>query len=160
MFLARRRQSRRPNTSSDAGALLLASTLPDVKLLAVNVNYASSYSALAVSAILAHYGHPDVPVGLRRPITNDAFFDTWSYELGEWASKVAFHWSSGTLPWGEAARAWEPVDLYRKTLSEQVDGSVTIASIGFLENVGPLYLLLLNTFTLLMHTTWLALCAA
>lgn len=124
--------------SSDAGALLLASTFNNVNLIAVNVNYPSSYSALAVSAILAHYGHPNVPIGLRRPITNDSFFDTWSYELGEYASKVAFHWSDGTLPWGHAARAWKPVDLYRKTLSEQEDGSVTIASIGFFENVGGL----------------------
>jgi len=115
---------------------LLASTLPNVNLLAVNVNYPSSYSALAVSAILAHYGHPNVPIGLRRPISNDSFFDTLFYELGEYASKVAFHWSGGSLPWGEADRAWMPVDLYRKILSEQEDGSVTIASIGFLENVG------------------------
>jgi hypothetical protein len=132
---------------------LLASTLKNVNLLAVNVNYPSSYSALAVSAILAYYGHPDVPVGLRRPITNDSFFDTWSYELGEYASKVAFHWSNGTLPWGDAARAWRPVDLYRKTLSEQEDGSVTIASIGFFENVGSLQLSFLNPFILLMHQT-------
>jgi hypothetical protein len=114
---------------------LLASTLPNVNLLAVNVNVPSSYSALAVSAILAHYGHPTIPIGLRRPITDSSFFDTWSYELGEYASKFAFHWSNGTLPWGQAERAWEPVDLYRKTLSEQEDGSVTIVSIGFLENV-------------------------
>lgn len=30
---------------------------------------------------------------------------------------------------------WDPVHLYRKTLAEQEDGSVTLASIGFLENV-------------------------
>lgn len=134
-------QSRRLNNCSDAGALLLASTLPNINLLAVNVNYPSSYSALAVSAILAHYGHADVPVGLRRPITNDSFFDKWTYEFGEYASKVAFHWSGGTLPWGEADRAWEPVGLYRKILSEQEDGSVTIGSIGFLENVRSSYML-------------------
>lgn len=118
--------------------MLIASTLKNVKLLAVNINYPSSYSALAVSAILSHYGHPDVPVGLRRPITNDSYFDTRTYELGEYASKVAFHWSNGTLPWGDADKAWEPVDLYRKTLADQENGSVTIASIGFLENVGSL----------------------
>jgi hypothetical protein len=151
VFLAQQLRGRRPNSSSDAGALLLASTLKNVNLLAVNLNYPSSYSALAVSAILAHYGHPDVPVGLRRPITNESFFDTWSYELGEFASKVAFHWSNGTLRWGDAAKAWRPVDLYRKTLSEQEDGSVTIASIGFFDNVGSLHLSFLNPFILLMH---------
>ncbi|TVY12826.1 hypothetical protein LARI1_G009161 [Lachnellula arida] len=122
----------------DSGALLLASTLDNVNLLAVNVNYPSSYSALAASAILAHYGHPDVPVGLSRPITNDSFFDDWAFELGEYASKVAYHWSNGTLPWGSAEKAWEPVELYRKILSEQEDGNVTIASIGFFDNLSGL----------------------
>ncbi|KAJ8115846.1 hypothetical protein ONZ43_g4573 [Nemania bipapillata] len=118
----------------DAGALLLAATSPDVHLLAVNVNYPSTFSALAASAILAHYGHPEVPIGIRRPLTNATFFDTRAYELGEYASKVAYHWSGGTLPWDHAEDAWDPVALYRKVLAEAEDGSVTIASIGFLEN--------------------------
>ncbi|KAF2817662.1 inosine/uridine-preferring nucleoside hydrolase [Mytilinidion resinicola] len=122
----------------DAGALLLASTLPHVNILAVNVNYPSSYSALAASAILAYYGHANVPIGLRRPITNESFFDDWAYELGEYTSKVAYHWSNGTLPWGNASKSWEPVELYRKTLACQEDRSVTIASIGFLENLSAL----------------------
>lgn len=122
---------------SDAGALLLASTAPSVKLLAVNVNYPSSYSVLAASAILNHYGHADVPIGARRPLTNATFFDSWSYNLGEFASKVAYHYSGGSLPWGRADDAWDPVRLYRKCLAEAPDGSVTIASIGFFENVSP-----------------------
>ena len=123
---------------SDVGALLLAATLPDVNLLAVNVNYPSTYSALAASAILAHYGHPDIPIGIRRPLTNSTFVDTWSYELGEYASKIAFHWSGGTLPWGRAEEAWDPVALYRKVLAEAEDGTVTIASLGVLDNVSRL----------------------
>ncbi|KAF2477725.1 nucleoside hydrolase [Lindgomyces ingoldianus] len=122
----------------DAAALLLASTLPSISLLAVNVNYGSSYSALAVSAILNHYGHPNTPISLRRPYTNDSFFDTWAYELGEYASKVAYHWSGGYLAWFEPEKTWEPVALYRKTLAGANDGSVTIASIGFLENLSGL----------------------
>ena len=123
---------------SDVGALLLAATLPDVNLLAVNVNYPSTYSALAASAILAHYGHPDIPIGIRRPLTNSTFVDTWSYELGEYASKIAFHWSGGTLPWGRAEEAWDPVALYRKVLAEAEDGTVTIASLGVLDHASRL----------------------
>jgi hypothetical protein len=122
-------------SDSDAGALLLAATLPAINLLAVNINTQSSYSALAASGILAHYGHPDAPIGIKRPLTNETFFDTWTYELGEYASKIAYRWPGGTLPWGHANEAWEPVTLYRKVLSEAEDGSVTIASIGFLDNV-------------------------
>jgi hypothetical protein len=106
-----------------------------VNLLAVNVNYPSTYSALAASAILAHYGHPRVPIGIRRPLRNDTFFDGWGFELGEFASKIAYHWSGGTLPWGRAEEAWDPVMLYRHVLANAEDGSVTIASIGFFENV-------------------------
>lgn len=123
------------NPYSDAGALLLASTLPGVNLLAVNINYPSSYSAFAVSAILSYYGHSHVPVGILRPINNDTFFDGYFYELGEFASKVAYHWSNKTLNWDSLDSYWDPVSLYRKVLAEQKDGSVTIASIGFFENV-------------------------
>lgn len=68
-------------------------------------------------------------------MTNITFFDTWKYELGEYASKIAYHWSGGSLPWGHAEEAWDPATLYRKVLAESDDGSVTIASIGFLDNV-------------------------
>ncbi|KAI0424405.1 inosine/uridine-preferring nucleoside hydrolase [Xylaria sp. FL1042] len=122
----------------DVGALLLAATSPHVNLLAVNVNYPSTFSALAASAVLAHYGYPNIPIGIRRPLTNVTFFDTWSYEVGEYASKVAFHWSGGSLPWDHAEEAWDPVALYRKVLAEAEDDTVTIASIGFLENLSGL----------------------
>lgn len=102
----------------------------------MNVN--STYSALAASAIVNHYGHPSVPIGLRSPHVNSSFFDTWAYELGEYASKVAFHWSGGSAPWFQAENTWGPVELYRKTLAEAENSSVTIASIGFFENLSAL----------------------
>jgi hypothetical protein len=102
----------------------------------VNVN--STYSALAASAILNHYGRPNVSIGLPRPYTNSSFFDTWAFELGEYASKVAYHWSGGLVPWFEVDKTWEPVELYRKSLAEAEDRSVTIASIGFFKNLSGL----------------------
>ncbi|KAK4177287.1 hypothetical protein QBC36DRAFT_386845 [Triangularia setosa] len=113
----------------DAGALLLAATSPSVDLLAVQ--------SLAASAILAHYGRT-VPIGIRRPLTNATFFDSWFFELSEYTSKVAYHWSGGSLSWGHAEDAWDPVALYRKVLSEVPDHSVTIASIGFFDNLSGL----------------------
>lgn len=101
----------------------------------MNVNYPSTYSALTASAILAHYGKGHVPVGIPRPLTNITFFDGWYFKLGEYTSKIAYHFSGGSLPWGCAEDAWDPVALYRKVLAESDDGSVTIASIGFLDNV-------------------------
>lgn len=75
----------------DAGALLLAATSPDVNLLAVNINTKTTFSVLAASAILSHYGHSHVPIGIPRPLTNITFFDGWYFSLGEYASKTAYH---------------------------------------------------------------------
>ncbi|KAF5520905.1 Pyrimidine-specific ribonucleoside hydrolase RihA [Colletotrichum aenigma] len=121
----------------DTGALLIAATSPEVNLLGVNVNYPSSYSVTAASAILAHYNHSAVPIGARRPLTNESFFDTFAYDLGEYASKISYHFSGGSLPFGAAEDAWDAVALYRKLLAE-ADAPVTIASIGFFENLSGL----------------------
>lgn len=112
-----------------------------MNLLAVNINYPSSYSALAASAILSHYGHGDVPIGIPRPISNETYIDTRYFERGEFTSKVAYQWrcEDCAVPWGHVDDdAWDPVALYRKVLSEAADGSVTIASIGFLNNLAGL----------------------
>ncbi|KAK2057364.1 inosine/uridine-preferring nucleoside hydrolase [Colletotrichum caudatum] len=121
----------------DTGALLLAATSSDVNILGVNVNYPSTYSVTATSAILAHYGLPSVPIGARRPLTNESFFDTFAYELGEYGSKISYHFSGGSIPFGAAEEAWDAVSLYRKLLAE-ADEPVTIVSIGFFENLSGL----------------------
>ncbi|KAI3557074.1 subtilase [Colletotrichum abscissum] len=121
----------------DTGALLLAATSPDVNLLGVNVNYPSTYSVTATSAILAHYGLGDVPIGARRPMTDEPFFDTFAYDLGEYASKISYHYSGGSLPFGQAENASDAVTLYRKILAG-ADEPVTIVSIGFFENLSAL----------------------
>ncbi|OHF03649.1 inosine/uridine-preferring nucleoside hydrolase [Colletotrichum orchidophilum] len=119
----------------DAAALLLAATSPEVNLLGVNINSQSSYSVLAASAILNQYGHAQVPVGGRRPLNDVPFFDNRAKRAGEFASKLANYWSKSI---SDAEEAWDPVDLYRKLLSEAEDDSVTIASIGFLHNLSGL----------------------
>ncbi|OGM51072.1 inosine/uridine-preferring nucleoside hydrolase [Aspergillus bombycis] len=123
----------------DAAALLVACGHPIATLIGVIINYPSIYSALAASSILGYYCHSGVPVGLKRPFSNDTFFDTWSYQLGEYASKVAYNWRhNASMPWGDVSTAWYPVELYRKLLSEADDHSVRIASIGFLDNLSEL----------------------
>lgn len=71
----------------------------DVNLLAVNDNY-PLYSALTASAILAHHGKCDVPIGTSRPLNNNTFFDGLHFELGKYTNKVACHFSGGSLPLG------------------------------------------------------------
>ncbi|KAK0206867.1 inosine/uridine-preferring nucleoside hydrolase [Desarmillaria ectypa] len=101
------------NGVDDAAALLLASTLPCTDLLAVQVNYPSSYSILTASAILTYYSHPDVPIGAIRPFNERIFTDTHYYQYGDYASKVQHHWNTSLT---DADDAWDPVDLYRKFL--------------------------------------------
>ncbi|KAE8333914.1 inosine-uridine preferring nucleoside hydrolase-domain-containing protein [Aspergillus sergii] len=123
----------------DAAALLVACNHPIAYLIGVMINYPSSYSTLAASSILGYYCYSDIPVALKRPFSNDTFFDSWSYQLGEYASKVAYNWRhTASMPWGDVSSAWDPVELYRKLLSEAGDRSVTIASIGFLDNLSEL----------------------
>ncbi|PIG82189.1 inosine/uridine-preferring nucleoside hydrolase [Aspergillus arachidicola] len=123
----------------DAAALLVACSLPIAAPIGVMINYPSSYSALAASSILGYYCFYDTPVALKRPFSNDTFFDSRSYQLGEYASKVAYNWRhTASMPWGDVSSAWDPIELYRKLLSEAGDRSVTIASIGFLDNLSEL----------------------
>ncbi|KAL2813766.1 inosine-uridine preferring nucleoside hydrolase-domain-containing protein [Aspergillus cavernicola] len=123
----------------DAGALLLACSHPGVKLLGVNINYPSIYSGLAASSLLGYYNHAHVPLGLKRPFTNATFFDDYEYVNGEYTSKVAYNWRhNASFPWANVSGTWNPVELYRKLLSEQEDQTVTIASIGFLDNLSDL----------------------
>ncbi|KAK7404148.1 hypothetical protein QQX98_010052 [Neonectria punicea] len=123
----------------DAGALLLALTHNRADILGININYPAMYSGLAASSLLGYYGHPDVPLGVKRPLSNDTYFDDYIFQNGEYVSKVAYHWrGNASLPWQDASGTWDPVELYRKVLSEQDDHSVTIASIGFLDNLSGL----------------------
>ncbi|KAJ4380941.1 hypothetical protein N0V85_008696 [Neurospora sp. IMI 360204] len=146
----------------DAGALLLASTSPHINLLGVFVNKPSTYSVLAASAIVSYYtthSHKKaIPIGVFRHPTNDGtviplphttFLDVVYWHLGEFASKIAYQFGSPSspdhvkgegpsIPWGHAEDAWSAVSLYRKLLSEADDESVTIASIGFLDNLSLL----------------------
>ncbi|KAK3490263.1 Inosine/uridine-preferring nucleoside hydrolase domain-containing protein [Neurospora hispaniola] len=146
----------------DAGALLLASTSLHINLLGVLVNKPSTYSVLAASAIVSYYTRSQnkaIPIGVFRhptsdgtvtPLPDTTFLDVVHWHLGEFASKIAYQFGSPSspdyvkkpkgpsIPWGHAADAWDAVQLYRKLLSEADDESVTIASIGFLDNLSLL----------------------
>lgn len=75
------------------------------------------------------------------------FFDAWAYDLGEYASKIAYHyrehaplkwedgWEMTELEKSVEKGTEEAVALYRRVLAEAEDDSVTICSIGFFNNV-------------------------
>jgi hypothetical protein len=99
------------------------------------VNVDSTYSALAASAFVNYYGYPFIPIGLPRPYTNITSPEPFG---GEYASKVAERWSGGSAPWFHPEKTWDPVELYRKTLSEAKNNSVTIVTIGFTGSISGL----------------------
>jgi hypothetical protein len=99
------------------------------------VNVDSTYSALAASAFVNYYGYPSIPIGLPRPYMN---ITSPEPSGGEYASKVAERWSGGSAPWFHPEKTWDPVELYRKTLSEAKNNSVTIVSIGFTGSISGL----------------------
>lgn len=86
-----------------------------------------------MSAILAHYALAEVPIGARRPLSDEVYVP--EHGQGEFASKIAKEFAGGSLRRDNVEDSWEPVALYRRLLSEADDNSVTIASIGFFENV-------------------------
>ncbi|KAK3392352.1 Inosine/uridine-preferring nucleoside hydrolase domain-containing protein [Sordaria brevicollis] len=145
----------------DAGALLLAATSPHANLLGVLVNKPSTYSVLCASAIVSYYtssqSKEPIPIGVYRhrcpdgttsPLLDRTFLDVVYWHLGEFCSKIAYQYGcdktqTGTfinpsIPWGEAEKAYDSVKLYRKLLAEAEDDSVTIVSIGFLDNLSLL----------------------
>ncbi len=89
--------------------------------VAVSVN--GPLEAKGCKAILAYFGLSDVPVG----VTTDPVPP--SGNVSRYLPDLAKHWA------GREPEPLSALDLYRKVLSESPDGSVTIISIGFFNNL-------------------------
>jgi len=83
-------------------------------------------SPRCTAAINAWYGRGDIPIGVRRPGGGKA--------NSKYARAVGEEFPHGF----DFAAAPAAVDLYRRTLAGQPDGSVVIISIGTLENLAGL----------------------
>lgn len=115
----------------DVGALAIANAAQDdgkVDLLGVMVDTPSIWGAPAVDAIDTYYGHGNVPIGSLKP--NDD--STWSKNYTQYLAQHFPH----SLKSG--AGAPDAVRLYRKLLARQPDHSVTIAAIGYENNLAGL----------------------
>jgi hypothetical protein len=110
----------------DVGGLAILHALADkgeVEILAVTFNEVHPSGAAAIDAINTWYGRGGIPVGICKG--NLAAPDTSKY-LGPVA---AFPHDLA----GETAPT--ALEVYRKVLAEQPDKSVTIISVGFLNNI-------------------------
>jgi inosine-uridine nucleoside N-ribohydrolase len=115
----------------DVGALAVLNHLADnneVEILAVSFNEAHPSGAAAIDAINTWYGRGDIPVGVYKGDLPDP--DPSKYL--DAVAKLPHDLDSDNAPGS--------LDVYRKVLASQPDGSVTIISVGFLNNLNDLML--------------------
>ncbi|KAK7757480.1 hypothetical protein SLS62_000495 [Diatrype stigma] len=124
----------------DVGALAVANVLHNrglVDLRGVVIDTNSKYGALAASSINTYFGNGDVPIGALRPLTNETYFDDYTFLHAEYAARVSHNWPRSL---NDSASTPTPVALYRSLLAstEEGRGGVTLISIGFLTNLAAL----------------------
>ncbi|HCK98983.1 MAG TPA: hypothetical protein DHW42_02595 [Candidatus Marinimicrobia bacterium] len=113
----------------DVGALALLHALEnkgESELLAVIFNEVHPSGAPAIDAINTWYGRGDIPVGIYK----DSFSKPDKSPYLDAVAKFPHDIEAGDTP--------SALDVYRKALSDQPDGSVTIISVGFLNNLDDL----------------------
>ena len=111
----------------DVGALAVLHALADngeVEILAISFNEIHPSGAGAICAINTWYNRGDIPIGIYKGNLADP--DESSYLDGIAAN---FPHDLPTTPTPSS------LELYRQVLSEQPDNSVTIISVGFLNNL-------------------------
>ena len=122
----------------DVGALVVLHELADegyVKLLGVNSVVCDPYTPGAIDAINTYYGRPNVPVGQNKDCPSN-----WYRAKPFWGSYDSFnddiyHRYKRSVSGRNVPGA---VATYRKILASQPDKSVTIAQVGFSENIAEL----------------------
>ncbi len=118
----------------DVGAMAVLHTLADsgyVKILAVAASNQSKYAAGVLDVLNTYFKRPNVPVGVvRGRSVNETAWQQWDSLL---VAKYPHDLRSN-------AQAENALSLYRRILAAQPDGSVTIATVGFLTNMADLLL--------------------
>ena len=113
----------------DVGALAVLHTLADdgrANVLAVNYNEVHPNGAGAIDAINTFYGRGDLPVGVYRGELSDPDSSRYLDRLAAFPRRL----TSDSAP--------DALDVYRRVLNDQPDASVTIVSVGFLNNLADL----------------------
>ncbi|MCY3621273.1 MAG: nucleoside hydrolase [Gammaproteobacteria bacterium] len=113
----------------DVGALAVLHALADdgrAKIIAVNYNEVHENGASAIDAINTWYGRSDIPVGVYRSELPDPDPSRYLDHLAAFPRRLT------------ADGAPDALDVYRRVLNDQPDGSVTIVSVGFLNNLADL----------------------
>lgn len=120
----------------DAGALAVLHALADrgeARILATVANVNDPYAAGALDAINTYYGRPNIPVGRNPRPQYSVATPWWRTHAPRFVQDLAtrFPHDTGSSP----ASA---VSVYRRALAAQPDSSVTLISVGFLQNLADL----------------------
>ena len=116
----------------DVGALAFLHAMADsgkVEILATVASNKHELVAPSIDVINTYFGRSELPVGAPK---------TEGVNLGSsqhWADSIVAKYPHSIKTTSEVSDA---VDIYRKILSEQVDNSVTIVTVGFLTNLNNL----------------------
>lgn len=102
-----------------------------VELIGVLSCINSRYAPPAIDAIDTFFGHPDIPTAVQKPVDN---LTTWPDhpEFGDYLTGLTFNFTEDVR---DGANVPDPVTAYRFLLSTSADDSITIAAIGFYDNL-------------------------
>lgn len=116
----------------DVGALAILHALADkgeANILGVLISSGDPYAARAVATVNNYYGRPDIPIGI-----------TWNPTVtteSPYTKALALDFPNPLQEKGMPV-APDAVKVYRQLLAARPDNSVTIVSIGFLNNMRDL----------------------
>jgi inosine-uridine nucleoside N-ribohydrolase len=116
----------------DVGAIAILHALEDsneCKILATIASNRHKRIAAVLDVFNSYFKKPDIPIG----VVKGKAVDLEAFQ--KWDSVLVHKFPHGLQSNEEAEDA---VSLYRKILSTQPDGSVTIVTVGFLTNMGNL----------------------
>lgn len=120
----------------DAGALAVLHALADrgeARILATVANVHDPYAAAALDTINTYYGRPAIPVGHNARAQYAVATPYWRSPAPRFVQDLAER-----FPHDTGASPSSAVSVYRRALASQPDGSVTIISVGFMQNLADL----------------------
>ncbi len=113
----------------DVGGLAILHAMAnndEAEILAVCFNEVNRYGIAAIDAMNTWYGRGDIPVGIYRGNLNNPDGSGYLQSVAKFPHDL------------DDAGAPSALDVYRQVLAAQPDSSVTIISVGFLNNINDL----------------------
>jgi PKD repeat protein len=113
----------------DVGALAVLHALAnndEAELLAVCYNEVHPHGPSTIDAINTWYGRGDIPVGVYKDTLSEPDYSPYLEAVSNFPHDL------------DSTNALNALDVYQNVLSEQPDSSVTIISVGFLNNLNDL----------------------